>query len=64
MAASATSPESSALSAAKCRTQGQAAQDAEDAKARKENLVALGNAKNCFAAAATPVATPAKAKKK
>lgn len=44
--------------------QGQAAQDAEDAKARKENLVALGNAKNCFAAAATPVATPAKAKKK
>lgn len=44
--------------------QGQAAQDAEDAKGRRENLTALGNAKNCFAAAATPVATPAKAKKK
>ena len=26
----------------------QAQQDAEDAKARKENLVALGNSKNCF----------------
>lgn len=48
--------------------QGQAAQDAEDAKARRENLTALGNAKNCFAAPAsvttTPAATPAKARKK
>lgn len=45
--------------------QGQAAQDAEDAKARKENLVALGNAKNCFIVPASATTAPAtKAKKK
>jgi hypothetical protein len=47
--------------------QMQAEQDAADAKARKENLVALANAKNCYAAAAsdTPAATaPGKTTKK
>lgn len=45
--------------------QGQASQDAEDAKARKENLVALGNAKNCFIVPASATTAPAtKAKKK
>lgn len=39
--------------------QMQAAQDADDAKARKENLIALANAKNCYAAPAA-----AKPKKK
>lgn len=32
--------------------QAQAEQDAADAKSRKENLVALANAKNCYAASA------------
>lgn len=40
--------------------QMQAEQDAADAKARKENLVALANAKNCYAASAAS-ATPAPA---
>lgn len=39
--------------------QMQAAQDADDAKARKENLIALANVKNCYAAPAA-----AKPKKK